>query len=172
MRSLSLTSTLSVPNLAVAEIEGGSTTGSFSSGNLAPSNITIAGGEPTVAAINRSGSNPTDGQTIYWLVTFSSPNGVAGVDAGDFQLVVEGGFVGASISEVSGSGVGPYTVSATTGLGNGTLGLNITDNDSIISASAVPFFWGGWCRQWRFHRRGVRHFKSCSANVSRGLHTH
>ncbi len=61
---------------------------------------------------------------------------VTGVDAGDFHLTVSG-VAGASIAAVSGSG-SSYIVSVNTGSGNGTLRLNIIDNDSIMDASSNP----------------------------------
>ena len=42
---------------------------------------------------------------------------------------------GATITTVSGSG-SQYTVTANTGTGNGTLGLNLVDNDTILDTSA------------------------------------
>ena len=49
------------------------------------------------------------------------------------MLVQSGGVAGASITGVTGSG-DTYTVTASTGSGNGALGLNLSDNDSIIDA--------------------------------------
>jgi hypothetical protein len=83
---------------------------------------------PTVVSINRVDSSPTDASSVSWTVTFSEP--VTGVDSGDFALASTG-LSGASISSsVSGSGA-TRTVSASTGSGDGTLGLNLVDNDSI-----------------------------------------
>ncbi len=56
----------------------------------------------------------------------------------DFALVTTAGSVsGAVISSVTGSG-SQYTVTASTGSGNGTLGLNVVDDDSIVDAAANP----------------------------------
>ena len=57
------------------------------------------------------------------------------MDASDFALVTTGAVTGATITTVSGSG-SQYTVTANTGTGNGTLGLNLVDNDTILDTSA------------------------------------
>lgn len=87
---------------------------------------------PVVSSIVRAGFNPNGGSTVSWTVTFSES--VTGVDTGDFSLVQAGGVSGASIASVVG-GLGTWTVTANTGSGSGTLGLNLVDNDSIIDTS-------------------------------------
>ena len=67
-------------------------------------------------------------RACQWTVVFSES--VTGVDAADFALVTTGAVTGATITTVSGSG-SQYTVTANTGTGNGTLGLNLVDNDTI-----------------------------------------
>src|SRR5262249_39281276 len=62
-----------------------------------------------------------------FTVTFSES--VSGVDAGDFTLTTSG-VSGASISGVSGSGT-TYTVTVDTGSGDGTIRLDVADNDSV-----------------------------------------
>ena len=92
----------------------------------------IAAGDsipPTVSSINRADANPTNAASVSWTVTFSEP--VTGVDATDFALVGTG-TSGASITGVTGSG--PYVVTANTGV-DGTLGLNLVDNDSIVDGA-------------------------------------
>lgn len=84
---------------------------------------------PSVSSLVRADATPTDGaSTVSWTVTFSES--VTGVDASDFSLVQAGGISGAAITSVSGSGT-IWTVTASTGAGTGTLGLNLADNDSI-----------------------------------------
>jgi hypothetical protein len=91
---------------------------------------------PTVASIDLASSNPaTTGSFVSWTVVFSAS--VTGVDAADFALVQAGGASGASITSVYGSGT-TWTVTANTGSGTGTLGLNLVDNDSIIDGSGTP----------------------------------
>ncbi len=89
---------------------------------------------PTVSSINRLDASPTNTVgNVRWTVTFSE--NVTGVGAGDFGLVPSAGVTGSSITNVSGSGLS-YTVTASTGTGNGTLGLNLVDDDSIVDAAA------------------------------------
>lgn len=84
---------------------------------------------PTVSSIARTSPNPTGGVSqVSWAVTFSES--VTGVDATDFALVQSGGVSGASILSVTGSG-STWTVTASTGSGTGSLGLNLVDDDSI-----------------------------------------
>ena len=101
--------------------------------------VTIASGAdttaPTVQSINRVGTTPTNAASVSWTVLFSES--VTGVDTSDFALVTTGAVTGAAITGVSGSG-SQYTVTANTGTGSGTLGLNLVDNDSILDASTNP----------------------------------
>ena len=86
---------------------------------------------PTVTSLVRASINPVSGSAAAWTVTFSES--VTGVDTADFALAASG-VTGATISSVSGSGT-TWTVNASTGLGSGTLGLNLVDNDSIGDAA-------------------------------------
>ncbi len=86
-----------------------------------------------MSSINRADASPTNAGTVHWTVTFSEP--VTGVDATDFALV-RSGVTGGSITTVTGTG--PYTVTATTGSGDGTLGLNLVDDDSIVDGAGNP----------------------------------
>ena len=84
---------------------------------------------PTVSSIKRASSNPTNTTgNVDWTVTFSE--NVIGVDTSDFALASTGLGGTPTISNVSGSGAN-YTVTASTGTSDGTLGLNLSDNDSI-----------------------------------------
>jgi uncharacterized repeat protein (TIGR01451 family) len=68
---------------------------------------------------------------VSWTVTFNAP--VTGVDASDFVLVQSGGASGAAITGVTGSG-STWTVTASTGESStGTVGLNLVDDDTIVS---------------------------------------
>jgi Bacterial Ig-like domain (group 3) len=86
---------------------------------------------PTVSSIDRSGSSPTNASSVSWDVAFSED--VTGVDSGDFSLATSG-VSGASITSVTGSG-SSYIVTASTGTGDGTIGLNLVDNDSIVDGA-------------------------------------
>ena len=90
---------------------------------------------PTVSSINRANANPTNASSVSWNVTFSES--VTGVNVGansDFALAASSGLSGASITGITGSG-STYTVTANTGSGDGTLGLNLVDNDSIVDGA-------------------------------------
>ena len=86
---------------------------------------------PTVASIVGADPTPTNAASMHSTVTFSES--VTGVDASDFALATTG-VSGAAIIGVSGSGV-TYTVIVNTGTGNGTIGLNLVDDDSISDAA-------------------------------------
>lgn len=91
----------------------------------------------SVLSINRAGANPGEnGVPVSWTVVFSAS--VTGVDATDFSLVATGGTTGASITSVTGSGT-TWTVTAnsTPSATAGTLGLNLVDNDSIVSGAST-----------------------------------
>ena len=83
---------------------------------------------PTVSSINRADANPTSAASVSWTVTFSES--VTGVNAADFALANSGLGGTPAITNVTGGPVA-YTVTASTGTGSGTLGLNLVDDDSI-----------------------------------------
>lgn len=85
-------------------------------------------GCPVVQSIVRADADPTAEASVDYTVTFSTP--VTGVDAADFALTSTGTIAGASITGVSGAGA-VYTVTVNTGTGNGTLRLDVTDDNSI-----------------------------------------
>ena len=89
---------------------------------------------PRVNSIIRSGTNPTNATSVNFTVTFTES--VTGVNIGDFNLTTTG-VSGATVSGVSGSG-SVYTVAVNTGSGNGTIRLNVTDNNSIVDAALNP----------------------------------
>ncbi|MBI5297039.1 MAG: S-layer homology domain-containing protein [Chloroflexi bacterium] len=90
---------------------------------------------PLVVSINRLNASPTAAASVGFSVTFTEP--VTGVDAGDFALIADG-VGGASINPVSGSGA-MYTVTVNTGYGgNGTLRLDLIDDDSIVDFNLHP----------------------------------
>jgi hypothetical protein len=86
---------------------------------------------PAVTSINDVLPATTNQSVIPWTVTFNQA--VTGVDPTDFSLVKTGS-VSANLLQVTGSGT-TYTVTASGVTGNGTLGLNLVDNDSIIGGS-------------------------------------
>ncbi len=100
---------------------------------------TVTVPDVSVVSINRAASSPTAAPTVSWTVTFN--RAVTGVDAADFALA-NTGMTGASIASVTGSGT-TWTVTANSGNGSGTLGLNLTDDDSIRDTSASANRLGG-----------------------------
>jgi len=96
--------------------------------------------QPRVLSVTRATENPlapgqileTVGfQEVEFLVVFTEA--VTGVDAMDLQPVMGGGLANASVKSVSESKQGDsYTVVVDTGSGDGTLGLAVVDNDSIV----------------------------------------
>jgi hypothetical protein len=87
---------------------------------------------PQVASINRSTAAATNASNVSWLVTFSES--VTGVDASDFNLAKTGLGGTPAITNVTGTG-STRTVTASTGSGDGTLGLNLVDDDTIKDAA-------------------------------------
>jgi Tol biopolymer transport system component len=73
--------------------------------------------------------------SVSFIVIFSEP--VTGVGVDDFSLNMLNGITGASITGVTGSGV-EYFVTVNTGTGEGKLGLNVVDNDSISDTALNP----------------------------------
>ncbi|MFO0804222.1 MAG: Ig-like domain-containing protein [Gemmataceae bacterium] len=86
---------------------------------------------PTVSSITAANPNPSNATTVDFTVVFSEP--VTGVDASDFALTASG-VIGAGIGPVTGGGT-TWTVTVNTGTGDGTIRLDLTDNDSIIDAA-------------------------------------
>ncbi len=95
---------------------------------------TVDNAAPGVSTILRANPNFTSAASVHFTVTFTES--VTGVDAGDFALHTVG-VAGSGITNVSGSGA-IYTVTVNTGFGNGTIRLDLVDNDSIHDGSNVP----------------------------------
>jgi len=90
---------------------------------------------PYVNSIKLANSNPSSASSVDFTVTFSKS--VTGVDLTDFALTTSSA-TGASLSAVNGSG-DTYTVTVNTGTGNnGTIRLNIVDDNTIIDAASNP----------------------------------
>jgi hypothetical protein len=90
---------------------------------------------PHVSSIVRVDSNPTSKTNVDFTVNFSKP--VTGVNEADFALTTKGGISGASITNAFGTG-NTYTVTINTGSGNGSIRLDVVDDDSILDASSNP----------------------------------
>lgn len=90
---------------------------------------------PNVVSIVRAGTNPTNLGSVNFTVTFDAA--VSGVGQADFTTTVSG-ITGTSVTGVGGSGT-TYTVSVNTGAGDGTIRLDVVDDNSITSLSgSVP----------------------------------
>ncbi len=104
----------------------------YSRASVLVDEYTIGGSTPTVSSITRLNTNPTNASTVNYQVAFSET--VTGLDASDFVLSTN--LAGASIANISGSG-NTYTVSVNTGSGDGSLRLDLADNDSILSSLGI-----------------------------------
>jgi photosystem II stability/assembly factor-like uncharacterized protein len=89
---------------------------------------------PFVDSLLRTDSDPTNAETVEFTIKFSEA--VTGVNRGDFVLTTAG-LTSASISSVSGSGA-TYAVTVNTGSGNGTIRLDVVDNNTIIDGASNP----------------------------------
>jgi len=90
-----------------------------------------AAAAPAVSDIALANADPTNAGTVDFTVTFDES--VTGVDTTDF-VVDASGIAGASIDAVSGGGT-TWSVSVGTGTGDGTLSIDLTDDDSIEDGS-------------------------------------
>ena len=105
--------------------------GSFTSGEV----YTVDKSIVAVTSIVRLDPSPTNSVNVRFTVNFSES--VTGVDISDFLLVPTGNLSGVAVSEVLGEGTS-YTVTANSGTGDGTLRLDLMDDDSIHDAFSVP----------------------------------
>ena len=92
---------------------------------------------PIALSVLRADPNPVTADTVKFAATFSKA--VGGVDAGDFALSTTGEVAGASVTSVSvGATPNIYLVTVNVGKGNGTLRLDVMDNDSVADAVGHP----------------------------------
>lgn len=125
----------------------GGTIGQPDAGTSGGGTYTLIGGfwgggadliSPTVVSSLLANPNPTNLASVDFTVTFSET--VSGVDATDFTLNITG-VTGTSITGVSGSGA-TYTVTVNTGSGNGTIRLDVVDDDTILDTAGNPLSGG------------------------------
>ncbi len=133
----SSTSSLALNSGTIKDAAGNNATltlpNTFSGSSLGGSSaLVIDGVAPTASSINRTGTNPTNGSSVSYTVTFSES--VTGVDATDFAVATTGSVTGASVGTVTGSGT-TRTVTVSTGTGEGSVGLNLVDDDSIVDVA-------------------------------------
>ena len=89
---------------------------------------------PVAQSITRTDANPTALPQVAWTVTFSKP--VGGLTKQNFEIV-SSGLNQPKLIQVSPNGGSPsatWTVTAATGSGNGTLGLNMVNATGITDA--------------------------------------
>ena len=117
-----------VDNDSIHDIAGNALVGDgVEDGSLSGPAYDIDHTAPTVDSIARAGASPTSATSLVFTVTFSED--VQGVNSSDFTLVST--MTGSSLYSVTGSG-DTYTVTVLSGAGDaGTVGLNLSDNDSI-----------------------------------------
>ncbi|MGL5830975.1 MAG: S-layer homology domain-containing protein [Candidatus Altimarinota bacterium] len=96
--------------------------------------FTIDTTAPTVNSINRVSAATTNTDSVDFTVTFTE--NVTGVNAADFNLTTTGSSAG-SVNSVSG---GPmvYTVNVNLITGDGTIRLDVIDDDSILDSAGNP----------------------------------
>lgn len=104
--------------------------GTFTSGEF----YAIDKTPPKVVSITLANPSPNNTQNVGFIVTFSES--VSGVDSTDFKLSTDG-LTGTALSSVSGSGK-IYTVTVTTGSGDGVLHLDLIDDDTITDIIQNP----------------------------------
>ena len=109
----------------------GSGNGNFNAGEV----YTVEKSSPAVVSITRVDATPTATQFVHFTLTFSKE--VNNVDAGDLTLVTTGNITNAAVADISGTG-NIYIVTVNTGIGDGTLRLDLLDNDSIVDSTSNP----------------------------------
>jgi hypothetical protein len=130
---------LDIPTAAtITDLAGNALSGlPFTGGQV----YTVDKTAPGVASINRADPNPTSAASVNFVVTFTEA--VTDVDVNDFDLTVTGSVSGAIVTGVSGSGA-VYTVTVSTGTGDGTLRLDIPNTATITdlagnALSGLPY---------------------------------
>jgi len=96
--------------------------------------VLVDGVPPTVSSSVLAAASPTNATSVNFTVTFSE--NVSGVDTADFTLTTTG-VAGAAVTGVAG-GPQVYTVSVNTGTGDGTIRLDVVDDDSIVDGASNP----------------------------------
>jgi len=97
--------------------------------------------DTTIASIIRAASNPTNLNSVSWTVTFANP--LDGLTSANFALVNSGLSGTPAITAVSGGTLPSATwiVTASSGTGTGTLGLNLINNTDLTHevTTTMPF---------------------------------
>lgn len=106
--------------------------GNFTTGEV----YTIDRTPPSVSSVLRNGDDPTNASSVSFTITFSEP--VMGVGIADIVLSTTG-VNGAAITGISADALSATrTVTVNTGTGDGTIRLDVLDDDSIGDVVANP----------------------------------
>lgn len=124
----------SIPENVVEDIAKNLNIASTSSDNSVEYDYVSDITPPVVSSIVRGDTNPTSASSANFVVNFSES--VINVDATDFTLATSG-VTGTSITDVTGADE-IYTVTVNTGNGNGSIRLDLIDDDSILDTSSNP----------------------------------
>jgi hypothetical protein len=108
--------------------------GNVSAAYGSPASVTVDTTAPTVTSITRMNSNPTNTGSVDFVVGFSE-SGLTGIDTSDFTLTTTGSISGASVTNVSPFATVLWTVTVNTGSGDGTIRLNLVDDDTITDTA-------------------------------------
>lgn len=120
----------SIQDLSLNSLGGvGAGNGNFNSGDPYTLNKSI----PITTTIVRVDPSPAVADNVHFTVSFNEE--VSGIDVSDFIPVTTGNLSGATVAEVIGAG-NTYTVTLNIGIGDGTLRLDILDDDSIADVAA------------------------------------
>ena len=104
-------------------------------GNLTNQDYTTEACSVCVSGVLRADPNPTNAVSVNFTVMFT--DSVNGVTEDDFNLATTG-VTGAGITGVTPVSGTTYTVTVNTGSGNGTIRLDVVDDDSIQNGSDIP----------------------------------
>ncbi|NOT05961.1 MAG: CSLREA domain-containing protein [Anaerolineales bacterium] len=120
----------------VRNADGDSTYSNTSSATTSGCDTTV----PTAVSSVLASSNPTSAASVDFTMTFSEL--VTGVDTvapfNDFALTNGPGIIGAFVTGVTPISGTTYTVSVNTGSGNGSIRLDVVDNNSIVDSASNP----------------------------------
>ncbi|MEO8379001.1 MAG: DUF5689 domain-containing protein [Acidobacteriota bacterium] len=109
----------------------GAGNGTFTTGEA----YTVDKSTPTVVSVTRAAADPTNALSLPFTVTFNGD--VTGVDATDFAVTVTGTITGQTVSTVTGTGA-TRTVTVTFTSGDGTVRLDVVDDDTILNNTSTP----------------------------------
>ncbi|MBL8098102.1 MAG: metallophosphoesterase [Anaerolineales bacterium] len=115
-----------INNNSINDVFGNLLGGNFTNGEVYSTSF----GVPVVASIVRASNNPTNANSVDFIVTFTEL--VNGVDINDFVLNN-----GAYVTNINNANPF-YVVTVNTGANEGLLKLDLIDDDSIINPQNIP----------------------------------